>query len=142
MDIDGQLSLWNMMSQGEEEVKINGALNVHSKPKVTPFEVTLTTGDLTLIVAMIEDYIKGLDVIKANDIQWDAYYRKKFKGMSEKIQQQINYDYEKALVKCQKKSVKEDDIGEEAMALTIKRSMAQAKKEEAKKEEEAKDEKL
>lgn len=128
MDIDGQLSLWDMMSQGEEEVKVNGALNVHSKPKVTEFEVTLSTGDLTLIVAMIEDYIRGLDVIKADDIQWDVYYRKKFRRMSEHIQEQIDYDYDKALAKCQKKAAKEDDIGEEAMSLMIKRSMKEAER--------------
>ena len=127
MDIDGQLELWDYFSSGTEAVKVNGALNVHSKGKILPFEVTLTTGDLTLIVAMIEDYIKGLDVVKADDFQWNAYYKGKFKAISEKIQSQIDYDYEKAKAKCLKKH-KDDDIGEEAMALTIKRAMERAEK--------------
>lgn len=133
MDIDGQISIWDMMSQGEEEVKINGALNVHSTGKIKPFEVTLTTGDLTLIVAMIEDYIKGLDVIKETDIQWQVYYRKKFKGISEKIQKQIAYDYEKALKKCLKEADKENnsDIGDEAMALMIRKAQKEAKPKES-----------
>lgn len=131
MDIDGQMSIWDMMSQGKEEVKVNGALNVHSRGKIKPFEVTLTTGDLTLIVAMIEDYIKGLDVIRETDIQWQVYYRKKFKNISEKIQTQIDYDYEKALKKCLKNAEKESnsDIGDEAMSLMIKKAQQQAKSE-------------
>ncbi len=128
MDIDGQLAIWDAMSQGTEDVKIEGALNVHSKGKIKPFDVTLTTGDLTLIVAMIEDYIKGLDVIRANDIQWQVYYRKRFKDMSDRIQRQIDYDYEKALMKCLKKQEKESDsdIGDEAMSLMIKKARREA----------------
>ncbi len=127
MDIDGQLDIWDMLSDGQDEVKINGALNVHAKGKIKPFEVTLTTGDLTLIVAMIEDYIKGLDVIRAADIQWQVYYRKKFKAISEKIQTQIDYDYEKAVKKCQKKAESNSDIGDEAMSLMIKKANREAK---------------
>ncbi len=129
MNIDGQLELWDTISVGQDEVKIDGALNVHAEGEIKPFEVTLTTGDLTLIVAMIEDYIKGLDVIKESDILWQAYYRNKFKGISEKIQKQIDYDYEKALKKCQKKTEKESNsnVGEEAMALMIKKRAEKSK---------------
>lgn len=134
--IDGQLTLWDMMSAGQEDVSIEGAFNVHARPRITPFKVTLTTGDLTLIVAMIEDYIKGLDVIKAEDMLWQAYYRKKFKAMSEKIQTQIEYDYEKAMRDCLKKADKEkdSDIGDEAMSLLIKKAQREAEAKKARDE--------
>lgn len=133
MDIDGQLDIWDILSDGRDEVKINGALNVRSKGKIKPFDVTLTTGDLTLIVAMIEDYIRGLDIIKETDIQWQVYYRKKFKSISEKIQTQIDYDYEKALKKCLKKQESESnsDVGDEAMSLMIKKANREAKQKES-----------
>ncbi len=133
MTINGQLELWDLLSEGQENVKVNGALNVHSKGKIQPFEVTLTTGDLTLIVAMIEDYIKGIDVIRETDIQWQVYYRKKFKEVSEKIQNQIDYDYEKAVKKCLKKQEKENnsDIGDEAMSLMIKKAQKESQPKES-----------
>lgn len=131
MDIKGQLDIWDLLSSEapQSDVKVNGALNVHSKGKIEPFEVTLTTGDLVLIVSMIEDYIKGLDVIRADDIQWTVYYHKKFKGISEKIQRQIEYDYAKAVEKCRKNAAKESnsDIGDEAMSLMIKKAEREAK---------------
>lgn len=128
-DINGQLSIWDLLSTeaGEEPVKVDGAINLKSIP-ISKFDVTLTTGDLVLIVSMIEDYIRGLDVIRAGDIDWEVYYRKRFRTMSDHIQQGINYDYEKALKKCLNKKQKEDDIGEEAMALTVKRAMREAER--------------
>ncbi len=125
MDIDGQLELWDMMGADREnlDVRVEGALNVKAPGGIVPFNVTLTTGDLVLIVSMIEDYIKGLDTIKETDILWRSYYRKKFKGISEKIQGQIDYDYEKAKAKCLKNASKEDrdDIGGEAISLLLKK---------------------
>lgn len=129
MDINGQLSIWDLMSQeaGEDPVEIKGAYNVHSKGSIKQFEVTLTTGDLVLLVSMIEDYIRGLDEIKKDDLLWETYYRGKFSGMSKRIQEQIDYNYDKARAKCLKKTEKEDDIGEEAVALAVKRAMRAAK---------------
>jgi len=129
MEINKQLTIWDYLSTEEpaEDVNILGALNVHAKGKIGPFEVHLTTGDLILIVAMIEDYIRGLDVIKAGDVQWEVYYRKRFKDMSTRIQDQIDYSYEKHLKKCLKaQHEKEDDIGDEAMSLMIKKAKREA----------------
>lgn len=117
--MEGQISLWDIV--GDEEVKVNGALNLKSMP-IRPYEVTLTTGDLRLIVTMIEDYIRGLDIIKANDIQWEAYYRTKYKGMSEKIQKSIDYDYEKVRKKCLSQKESNSDVGDEALSLAIKKA--------------------
>lgn len=121
MEIDGQLNIWDVMQQDapEEAIKVVGAIDVHSMP-ISEFEVLLTYGDLTLIVAMIEDYVRGLDQIKAGDLNWEVYYRTKYKEMSKRIQEQIKYDYEKQLAKCMK-SQKQDDIGEDALVLALKR---------------------
>lgn len=125
-----QLTIWDLMAKDEEPaapVSVLGAINVHGREGIKPFEVTLTTGDLVLIVSMIEDYVRGLDEIRADDITWQAYYHKKFKDISERIQNQIEYDYEKKRAACLKKHSKaEDDIGEEALALTIKRAQKAA----------------
>jgi hypothetical protein len=58
------------------------------------------------------------------------YHIDKFKHISEKIQLQIGYDYEKKKVKCAKKK-KDDDIGEDAMILALKKSMKEAEAKEA-----------
>ncbi len=128
--IDGQLNLWDILSAEapEEEVEIKGAVNLKAHP-ISNYEVRLAYGDLVLLVAMVEDYIKGLDVIKADDIQWQVYYRNKFKKISNNIQEQIEYDYQKAFEKCIKKKDKDSDIGEEAMALAIKYAPKPKKKE-------------
>ncbi len=124
MSIDDQLSLWDLLltKSPDTVVPVEGIVNLNTRP-ISDYKVRLCYGDLKLIVAMIEDYIKGLDVIKADDIQWSAYYRKKFKDISTKIQEQIEYDYEKAVAKCQKAKSDNSDIGEDAMALAIKRQM-------------------
>lgn len=125
--IDNQLSLWDMLGLDapQEKVAIEGIVNLKTMP-ISDYKVHLCYGDLKLIVAMIEDYIQGLDVIKADSIDWNAYYRKKFKDISTRIQEQIEYDYDKAMEKCRKTRADNSDIGEDAMALMIKRQMKEA----------------
>ncbi len=120
--IDGQLSIWDalMVEAPETEVEVKGAVNLKAHP-ISDYEVRLAYGDLVLLVSMVEDYIKGLDIIKEGDILWETYYRGKFKKISDNIQGQIDYDYQKAFENCmKKKSLDKGDIGEEAMALAIK----------------------
>lgn len=132
MDEYKQIDIWDYLSENapKQEVEVEGAYSLKQMP-IQQYKVLLTYGDLVLIVAMIEDYVRGLDVIKAGDIQWSAYYHSKFHAISERIQKQIDYDYEKKRKECLKKSEKESnsDIGEEAIALTIKRAMAAKEKE-------------
>lgn len=127
--------LWDELTKDapDEDVPIKGAVNLNSRP-ISEYEVKLAYGDLTMIIAMIRDYIKGLDQmcedgdLRLNRIEYEAYYRKKYLGIAERISEQIEYDYDKQLEKCLKKANKVDnsDIGEEAIALTIKRSRAAA----------------
>ena len=133
--IAGQLSLWDLLSKEapDKDVEIKGAVNLKAKP-ISNYEVKLAYGDLTLIVAMIRDYIKGLDQMMAdgdlelNKIQYESYYRIKFLKIADRISEQIEYDYDAAMERCLKKQTQVDksDIGEEAMALAIKRGIKNA----------------
>ena len=109
-----------------QRVNVSGVINLKSRP-ISHYDVSLAYGDLVLIVAMLRDYVRTLDELKGEDIQYRAYYRNKFLRMAERISEQIEYDYDKAYEKCNKKKEKESDIGEEAMLLALKRG---AKKEE------------
>lgn len=128
--IKGQLELFEMMQSEvpEEEVKITGAVNTKSMP-ISDYEVSLAYGDLTLIIAILRDYVKGLDKLQEigelpiNEMEYEVYYRNKFMKIADRISEQIEYDYDEQRKKCLKKLGKIDnsDIGEEALALAMKR---------------------
>ena len=126
-----QITLFDWLAEQEgndREIEIKGAIN--PKKSLKEIEgIRLSYGDLTLIVAMIRDYVRGLDEVKQDDIQWQAYYRKKFWDMAEKISDQIGYDYDLALKNCLKKQEKESDIGEDALILALKRAPKPQKQE-------------
>ena len=118
-----QITLFDYLAElegNDREIEIKGAIN--PKKSLKEIEVRLSYGDLTLIVAMIRDYVRGLDEVKQDDIQWQAYYRNKFWDMAEKISDQIGYDYDAALQKCLKKQEKESDVGEDALILALKKA--------------------
>lgn len=132
MDIntDKQFKIWELLSEDfpDEEVPIEGAVNLRKKP-ISNFKVRLAYGELTLIVAMIRDYVKELDQRKTagtlgiNDLEYEHYYRPKFLNMAERISKQINYNYDEQLEKCLKKMEKHNNsnVGEEALTLAAKR---------------------
>ena len=130
MDKTGQLEIFDILLKDvpEEVVKITGAINVKTSP-ISEHEVSLAYGDLTLIIAVLRDYVKGLDQmllenrLPVNEIEYEAYYRKKFLDIANKISEQIKYDYDKKREQCIKKMEKVDksDIGEEALSLALKR---------------------
>lgn len=52
------------------------------------------------------------------------YYMEQFAKLAERLAVQIEYDYEKQLKKCRNKmgrNTADNDVGEEAMALTVNR---------------------
>ena len=117
------------LQQKDEPVQIKGAINIKT---LKQFEVTCSYGDIVLIISMLRDYVKGLDEIKHGNIDWEAYYRNKFLKMADRLSEQIGYDYDKALEKCLKKAekaAKDDDIGEEALVLALKKGAAKKKEE-------------
>jgi hypothetical protein len=97
--IPGQIDLFQYLEtieHAEDLVQVKGAVNLESHP-ISHYEVTLSYGDIVLIISMLRDYVKGLDEIKGDSIDWQAYYRNKFLGMADRMQQQIGYDYDKAI---------------------------------------------
>ncbi len=108
------------MENKDAPVEIKRAINIKT---LKEFEVSCSYGDIVLIIAMLRDYVKGLDEIKDGEILWEVYYRKKFLEIANRLSEQIDYDYDKALKNCLKSAEKESksDIGGEAISLMLKR---------------------
>lgn len=102
----------------EKQVMIEKAINLRL---MCDYVVSCSYGDIVLIICMLRDYVKMLDEVRS-DIQWEAYYREKFIKMADRLSEQIEYDYDAAMEKCKKKLEQKSssDVGEEAMALSIK----------------------
>lgn len=129
-----QIDLFEYLSredqtEDETQVEIEGAVNVRATP-IADFKVRLATGDLTLIIAVLHDYVRQIDEMLAKNEEppnyhralWE-YYREKFKSIAGKIGKQIDYDYEAKKAKCEKEARKKastSDIGEDAMMLAVK----------------------
>ena len=114
------------LKEKDEPVYVKGAVNLKSKP-ISHYEVTASYGDIVLLISMCRDYVKALDEVRRDSIDWQAYYRKKFMGIADRLQEQIGYDYDAAVKKCRKKADKREsnsDIGEDALLLALKRSNA------------------
>ena len=113
-------------------VDIKGALNLKA-PGIPEYEVRMAYGDIVLMISILYLYLREQEEIRAeDDILWNSYYKNKFQSMADRLSEQIGYDYWKAFERCQKKQEKQDnsDIGEEAMALTVKRAKKEAEKKE------------
>lgn len=111
-----------MSLEEEKQVMIEGAINLRL---MCDYVVSCSYYDVVLIISMLHDYVNMLDEIKADDIMYRAYYRGVFMRMADRLAEQIEYDYEKQLEKCKKKmkaKEKNKDIGEDAMALTVRYS--------------------
>jgi len=106
--------------EAEKQVMIEKAINLRL---MCDYVVSCSYGDVVLIICMLHDYVKTLDEMKQDDIQYQAYYRGKFLKMADRLAEQIGYDYNAAWERCQKKPQRESnsDVGEEAMALAVKR---------------------
>lgn len=106
--------------EAEKQAMIEKAINLRL---MCDYVVSCSYGDVVLIICMLHDYVKMLDEIKAEDIQYQAYYRGKFIKMADRLAEQIGYDYDAAVEKCRKKLQKKEsasDVGEDAMALALK----------------------
>ncbi len=119
----------------DAEVDIDGIINLKTSP-ASHYKVKMNYGDLKLIIAILHDYVKTFDKLNEqgecpiNEIEYAAYYRNKFLDIADRLGEQIEYDYEAAVKRCLKKSMKESnsDIGEEALALTMKRASQEAER--------------
>lgn len=129
MDI---LSLLNEVEKGiskeeNKRIMIEKAINLRL---ICDYVVSCSYGDIVLIICMLHDYVKRLDEVREEDILYQAYYRDKFIKIADKLAEQIEYDYERAVEKCRKKQLKEErnsDIGEDGLTQLIKRDLKAAK---------------
>lgn len=109
-----------MSREEEKRVMIEKAINLRL---MCDYVVSCSYRDVVLIVCMLHDYVRMLDEVKADDIQYQAYYRGVFMKMADRLAEQIEYDYEKQLEKCQKKMMKKEkdsDIGEDSFVLAVR----------------------
>lgn len=106
-----------MARVSEKQVMIEKAINLRL---MCDYVVSCSYGDIVLIIYMLREYIRMLDEIKVDDIWYQSYYRDKFAKMADRLAEQIGYDYDKAVEKCQKKRQKDDnsDVGEDKDGLT------------------------
>jgi len=129
MDI---LSLLNEAEKGiskeeNKRIMIEKAINLRL---MCDYVVSCSYGDIVLIICMLHDYVKRLDEVREEDILYQAYYRDKFIKIADKLAEQIEYDYDRAVEKCRKKQLKEErnsDIGEDGLTQLIKRDLKAAK---------------
>lgn len=79
-------------------------------------EICLSYYSIVFIICMLRDSLTWQDKAPCS--------REKMRALADFLSGQIGYDYDTAQEKCRKKADKEnkDDVGEEAMALMIKRS--------------------
>ena len=111
-----------LSKEEEKQVMIEKAINLKL---MCDYVVSCSYGDIVLIICMLHDYVKMLDEIKS-DIHWEVYYREKFIKIADRLSEQIEYDYDAALEKCEKKLEQKEstsDVGEEAIALAIKQGI-------------------
>ncbi|KAI4450630.1 hypothetical protein C823_005167 [Eubacterium plexicaudatum ASF492] len=119
-----------MSKEEEKQVMIEKAINLKL---MCDYAVSCSYGDIVLIICMLHDYVKMLDELRADDIQYQAYYRKKFMKMADRLAAQICYDYDEAVEKCRKKQQKKEsnsDVGEDGLSQLIRRDFKASKKNE------------
>ncbi len=108
-------------AKGDSQAAIEGAINVRT---MRDYVVSCSYNDLVLIICMLHDYVRALDKIKSEDLQYRSYYRKVFSDMEARLSKQIGYDYDKAAEKCRKKREKrgaDNDVGENGLLLLMKK---------------------
>lgn len=124
-----------MSKEEQKQVMIEKAINLKL---MCDYVVSCSYLDIVLIICMLRDYVQMVDEIRANDIQWSAYYRDKFLKMADRLSEQIEYDYDAAKERCltkQQKEVDAGDIGEDALVLAVKYGKVKKKKEKEKNNE-------
>ncbi len=100
-------------------------------------ELRTCYGDILKTINALMDYTRMLELVCE---QWNLtgfhkaiyeYHARKLREIAEKFQTAIGYDYATAVEKCHKKQARKqrsDDVGEEALTLTVRRQQNAALK--------------
>ena len=118
-----------MSKEEQKRVMIEKAINLKL---MCDYVVSCSYLDIVLMICMLRDYVQMVDEIRADDIQWSAYYMDKFLKMADRLSEQIEYNYDAAKERCLAKRQKEEtarDIGEDAMTLAVKYGKGKKQKE-------------
>ena len=114
---------------------LSGEVLLHVFDLSGTHKVKTRYGDVVKIVNALRDYAKLLELVCD---EWDLggfhratyeYHAEKLRQIADKFQCGIGYDYDAAVRKCQKlrgKKPRNDDVGEDAMVLAVKRGFEQA----------------
>lgn len=101
-----------------KQVEIEHCINIKT---LSDFKVSCSYRDVVFIICILKEYIKLIE--EREGFTWE-YYREQFMKLADRLSEQIEYDYDMQMEKCRKqmqKKEKNDDIGEDAMALAVKR---------------------
>ncbi len=107
-----------ILEKSSKSVKIEDVINTDV---MCDYSVSCSYGDVVLIISMLHDYVGWLDRILKGDPVYQAYYRKKFIEIADRLAEQIEYDYDKELEKCRKKQGRNNDIGEDGFTQLAKK---------------------
>lgn len=104
----------------------------------TPRVIGISHGDLILIANALFDYANILDDHRAKCLDREThavvwarreYIATRFRKIATSITDQIGYDRQLAIEKCNTTSVKDNDVGEEALVLSFKAAERKARAE-------------
>lgn len=115
-----------LLDGAEEDIKDNAGKQVEiehciNMKTLSDFKVSCSYRDIVYMICILKEYLKLIEEKKG--FTWE-YYREQFSKLADRLSEQIEYDYDKQMEKYSKrmgKKEREDDVGEDAMALAVKR---------------------
>ena len=102
----------------DKQVEIEHCINIKT---LSDFKVSCSYRDIVFVICILKEYLKLIE--EREGFTWE-YYREQFSKLANRLSEQIEYDYDVQMEKCLKKMGKKernDDVGEDAMALAVKR---------------------
>lgn len=113
----------DIIEEGNVPVEIEHCINIKT---LSDYKVSCSYTDIVYVICILKDYLRLMDEWKKDGYIWD-YYRDRFTKLADRLSEQIEYDYDKQMKKYRQKRMKDksDDVGEDAMNLTVRRGKRQ-----------------